>query len=165
MTTKADYSTEEWQTLTRMPALVGLAVILAQESGRKGRKDEVAALATAAGKVAADYADNELVQSILPEASSAAASAEAKRYADEKPTAQALEVAREWSARIKALLAERTSFAEADGYKRFVLTTGLEVAEASADAEFLGIGGATVSRGERKTLLALADALDVDVDY
>jgi hypothetical protein len=102
---------------------------------------------------------------VLPDASAAAQSDELKGYAKAKETDEALKAALEWSKRLNATLAVRTNFEEADGYKRFVLRTGLAVADASADAEFLGIGGETVSRGERKALLALVEALDVDIDY
>lgn len=165
MTTKSDYTPEEWQKLTQMPALVGLAVILTEDSGRRGRKEELATLASAAHQIAADFADNELVQAVLPEAAAATESDEVKRYAKEKQTGKALEVALAWSKELNGALAAHAPFTEADGYKRFVLKTGLEVANASADAEFLGIGGATVSRGERKTLLALVEALNVEIDY
>lgn len=102
---------------------------------------------------------------VLPEASAAAQSDELKSYARARQTDETLNAALEWGKFLNATLAERSNFEEADGYKRFVLRTGLAVADATADAEFLGIGGETVSCGERTTLLALVKALDVDIDY
>jgi hypothetical protein len=165
LTTESDYSADEWQKLTQMPALVGLAVILAEDSGRRGRREELASLSTAAAEIAADFADNTLVQAVLPDASKAAQSDELKGYAKAKSTDEALRVALAWSASLNQVLAGRTTFEEADGYKRFVVHTGVRVANASADAEFFGIGGETLSRDERKTLLAIVDALDVEIDY
>ena len=165
MTTKADYTADEWRTLAIMPAVAGLAVILAQQSAARGRKQEMAALATSAGEAAKEFPDNQLVQAVLPDAQTAAASDEVQAYKREKRSARALEIAVDWCEKVNAILKGKSSFLEADGYKRFVLTAGLNVAQSSADAEYLGIGGETLSHGERKTLLKLIDVLEVDYDY
>jgi hypothetical protein len=165
MTTQADYTAEEWNTLAAMPAVVGLAVILADQSQPRGRKAELAALGDSAAAAAADFSDNELVQALLPAAQAAATSEQVAEYGKAKRTEKALEVAVTWCEKVNALLAAKSPFLEADGYKRFVLSTGLNVALVSADAEYLGIGGQMLSHGERKTLLKLVDVLDVDYDY
>ena len=165
MTTKTDYTADEWLTLAAMPSVVGLAVILAEQSGARGRKQEMAALETSATQAAAEFPDNELVQAVLPDAQAAAASDEVQEYRSVKRTAKALEIAVEWCEKVNAILGGKSSFLEADGYKRFVLTAGLNVALASADAEYLGIGGDKLSHGERKTLLKMIDVLEVDYDY
>jgi len=148
-----------------MPALVALAVMLTEASQRRGRKDELATLATVTEEIAPEYAENALVQALLPEVKATVTSGEMKEYAKAKQTDKALTVALQWSAQINDLLAHKSTPVETEGYKRFVLHTGYQVAAASADAEFLGIGGATISLGERKTLLSLVDALQVDFDY
>lgn len=165
MTTKNDYTADEWETLAAMPSVVGLAVILAEGSGRRGRKDEMAALASSTAAAAADYPDNALVQAVLPDAQAAANSDEVQSYRKVKQTAKALEIASEWCEKVNAILKGKSSFLEADGYKRFVLTAGLNVALISADAEYLGIGGEKLSHGERKTLLRLVEVLEVDYEY
>ena len=165
MTTKTDYTSEEWQTLAAMPAVVGLAVILAEGSARRGRKQEMAALDDSAAAAAKDFPDNVLVQAVLPDAVAAAESDQVQAYRREKRSAKALEIAVGWCEKVNAILKGKSSFLEADGYKRFVLTTGLNVALISADAEYLGIGGDKVSHGERKTLLKLVEALEVDYEY
>jgi hypothetical protein len=165
MTTKADYSADEWNTLVAMPAVVGLAVILAESSQPRGRKEEVAALVAGTVAAAAEYAGNELVQAVLPDAKAAVESDEVAAYGKAKQTAKALEVAVTWCEKVNAILDKKSSFLEADGYKRFVLTAGLKVALTSADAEYLGIGGQKLSHGERKTLLKLVDVLEVDYEY
>ena len=165
MTTKTNYTPDEWQTLAVLPSVVGLAVILAEGSARRGRKDEMAALASSMAAAAADFPDNELVRAVLPDAQTAANSDEVQAYRHQKSTAKALEVASEWCEKANAILKPKSSFLEADGYKRFVLSTGLNEALVSADAEYLGIGGEKLSHGERKTLLKLIEVLDVDYDY
>jgi hypothetical protein len=165
MTTKVDYTQDEWDTLAAFPAVVGLAVMLAEESQPRGRKEELRALDGAVVSAAAEYPDNELVQAVLLDARMAAASEEVAEYGRLKQTAKALDIAESWCRKVNALLAAKSSFLEADGYKRFSLTAGLEVALASTDAEYLGIGGGKLSIGERKTLLKLVDVLEVDYDY
>jgi hypothetical protein len=165
MTTQADYTADEWQTLAAMPSVVGLAVVLAEQSAQRGRKQEMAALAASAAIAAKDFPTNALVQAVLPAAEAAAESEQVQAYRREKRTAKALEIAIQWCDKINAILKGKSSFLEADGYKRFVLTTGLNVALISADAEYLGIGGEKLSHGERKTLLKLVEVLDVDYEY
>lgn len=165
MTTKIDYTAEEWKTLVATPAVVGLAVILAEQSQRRGRKQELAEFAVSILGAAAQYPDNELVQAVLPEAKIAVEAEELKDYAKTKQTDKALDVAVTWCEKLNAVLAAKCSFLEADGFKRFVLSAGLAVALTSADAEYLGIGGQKLSHGERKTLLKLVDVLDVDYEY
>jgi hypothetical protein len=165
MTTKVDYTQDEWDTLAAMPAVVGLAVVLAQESQPRGRKDELRALDGAIVTAAGEYPANELVQAVLTDARAAAAADDVTKYGRQRQTARALEIAIDWCEKVNAILASKATFLEADGYKRFLLTAGLEVALASADAEYLGIGGNKLSIGERKTLLKLVDVLEVDYDY
>ena len=165
MTTKHEYTAEEWQALAAMPSVVGMAVILAEKSAQRGRKQEMEALNECAGAAAKDFPDNELVQAVLPDARAAADSDEVQAYRRVKQTAKALDIATEWCEKVNAILKGKSSFLEADGYKRFVLTTGLNVAMVTADAEYLGIGGEKLSHGERKTLLKLVEALEVDYEY
>jgi hypothetical protein len=165
MTTKADYTTEEWITLAAMPAVVGLAIILAEQSQPRGRKAELAALDTCMQESAAAFGDNALIQAVLPDAMTAANSEEVVAYGRIRQTSKALDVAVTWCENVNSILGAKSTFLEADGYKRFVLTTGLKVAETSADAEYLGIGGGKLSIGERKTLLRLVEVLEVDYEY
>ena len=165
MTTKADYTADEWKTLIAMPAVVGLAVILAEQSQQRGRKQELAALRDTTAEAAAEYPDNDLVQAVLPDAQTAVESDEVTEYGKAKQTGKAMEVAVSWCEKVNAILRKKSGFLEADGYKRFVLTVGLKVALTSADPEYLGIGGQKLSHGERKTLLKLADVLEADYDY
>lgn len=165
MTTKQDFSADEWRLVTGAPWAVGLAVILAEDQGRRrATKKELAALAAAPAQVAANFADNALVQTALPDIVSHAAAEQVKAHSHEKGEVEqeiytaTLDLCR----RLVELLPERTPYGEADGYKRFVVAIGTAVAGAFADAEFLGIGGGTVSARERKLLRNVADALGID---
>ncbi|MBK8048113.1 MAG: hypothetical protein IPK16_13895 [Anaerolineales bacterium] len=64
--------------------------------------------------------------------------------------------------RTGALLDAKTNYDEGDGYKRFVIGIGRAVAGAAADAEYLGIGGGTISAYERRLLQAASDAMSLE---
>lgn len=165
MVTKTDFTTAEWELLTGAPWAVGLAVILAEDQGRRSAtKKELNALAAAPAQVAATFAGNALVQAALPDIASHAAAEQVKAHSREKGAVeqeiyqQTLEACR----RLDALLRAKTPYAVADGYKRFVLAVGNAVAGAVADAEYLGIGGGRISAHERKLLQAVGESLGLE---
>ena len=165
MTIKNDFTPKEWNLITGLPWAVGLAVILAEDKGgRKATKKELAALMAAPGKVAATLAESALVQAALPDVVAHPAAERIKQYSREKgETEQAIyQDTYKLCQQAAALLAAKVPFAEQEGYKRFVLEIGRRVADAVADAEYLGIGGATMSAYERKLLRALAGALGLE---
>jgi hypothetical protein len=165
MTIKNDFTPEEWTLITGLPWAVGLAVILAEDKGgRKATKKELAALMAAPGQVAATLAESALVQAALPDVVAHPAAERIKQYSREKgETEQAIyQDTFKMCQQAAAILAARAPFAEQEAYRRFVLEIGRRVAEAVADAEFLGIGGGTVSAYERKLLRAFAGALGQD---
>lgn len=165
MSTKDDFAGEEWALITGVPWAVGLAVILAEDQGRRrATKKELTALTAAPAQVAAEFVSNILVQAALPDIVSHAAAEQVRAHSREKGAVEqeiyttTLDLCR----RLAELLRARTPYAEADGYKRFVIAIGAAVADAVADAEFLGIGGGTVSAHERKLLRSVAEALGID---
>ena len=61
MSTKTDYTPDEWKLLTGVPWAVGLSVILSEDQGgRRATNKELAALAAAPAQVAANFGDNAL---------------------------------------------------------------------------------------------------------
>jgi len=162
MTTKTDFTPEEWKLITGLPWAIGLAVILAEDKGgRKATKKELAALERAPALAAAQFAGSVLVQAALPDVAAHTASDRIKEYSREKgDTEQAIyQDTFKMCQQAAAILAAKTPFAEQEAYRRFVLEIGRRVADAAVDAEFLGIGGGTISAYERKILRAFANAL------
>lgn len=101
------------------------------------------------------------MQCALPDVAAHAAANRIKQYSREKgETEQAIyQDTFKMCQQAAAILTTRAPFTEQEAYKRFVLEIGRQVAEAAVDAEFLGIGGGTVSAYERKILRAFAGAL------
>src|SRR5690606_29717074 len=127
MTTRQDFSADEWRLVTGVPWAVGLAVILAEDQGRRrATRKELDALADAPAQVAAAFVGNVLMQAALPDIASHAAAEQVKAHSREKGAVEqeiytaTLDLCR----RLAALLHDRAPYAEADGYKRFVLAIG-----------------------------------------
>lgn len=167
MTSQADYTPEQWKLLTGVPVAIGLSVILAEDQGgRRATRRELAALGAAPAKVAAKFTDNALVQAVLPDVKANAAAEQVKKHSREKgQTEQRIfEETYRMCRQVAVVLSATSTAVEADGYKRFAAGVGAEVAHAAADAEYLGIGGGTLSSHERKLLRALCGAMGLDLD-
>src|SRR3972149_2610731 len=65
MTTKIDYTLNEWWALQELPLLVGVAVLYASTSGTGGMMREIIASATAVANAGQMFPDNELIQSLM----------------------------------------------------------------------------------------------------
>lgn len=158
MTTATDYSDEEWQTLTRLPLLVTLAVMGAGSSDPLQRQRERAALTWALQQTRQRRPANTLVAAVA-EAADAAEGATEPPPAGDGDGAQRLAV--DEAARAATVLEQRSTPQEAEGYKRWVLAIARTVAAAAREGSLLGIGGVQVSTEERASVEAIAAALGV----
>jgi ABC-type multidrug transport system ATPase subunit len=149
----------ELELLTRLPAAIGFAVMIAERADWRGRRTEIRELRAAAAKTAPQYAGNPLVQQVAPQVSDLLESDDLVQRSRDKNASVVLTAVAAQCAQAAGLLAAKATPAEAEGYKRFALGLGIEAAEAHADAEFFGIGGQTVSRNERRALDELREAL------
>lgn len=163
MTTKSQFSTEEWNALRDAPHLVALAVALSGASGIGGTLKET--FASSMALVGGMKSDNETIRSIctreeiqagqaalkaeLPEVKGMGFDAAKQTLAD-----MALERTRTALAALRA-----KSPADVAPYQQFLQALGDRVAQAAKEGGFLGIGGERVSEGERKMLARLGEAL------
>jgi hypothetical protein len=159
MSDMTTYTPEELELLTRLPAHIGFAVMIAERATWRGRRTEIRELRAAAAKTAPQFADNALVQQVALRVTDLLESDELVRRSRDKNAGAVLTAVAAQCAQAAGILAAKASAAEAEGYKRFALGLGVQAAEAHADAEFFGIGGQTVSRNERKALDDLREAL------
>jgi hypothetical protein len=158
------YTPEELNLLTRLPAHIGFAVMIAERAPWRGRRTEIRELRAAAGKTAAQYADNPLVQLVAPQVADLLESDELVRHSRDKNAGAVLQAVVAQCVQAVGILAAKATPIEGEGYKRFALGLGMQAAEAHADAEFFGIGGQNVSRNERKALAELREALGLGDD-
>jgi hypothetical protein len=160
MTTKADFSQEEWDRLLEAPLAVSLLVSTSdpnvfdavKESLASARAIAVAAKSTTASEllhaVTADLQHRETAKEARPELSS------------KDPVA----VRRDLLAHIgeaSSALQQKASPEEADEIRRWLYQVGVDVAEAAKEGGVFGIGGTRVSDAEKQALADLAQALGI----
>ncbi|MFN8556520.1 MAG: hypothetical protein U0531_03925 [Dehalococcoidia bacterium] len=157
MTTRDDYTVEEWQTLLTAPAAAGLLVTTADMSGLIGLSQEARAVTEAA------TATGVTIGGALTRAL-AAAIKEHKNL----PVPAGLPNDRMQS---RAALIERCRQAadivagkapgESESFRRWLVAIAWRTAEAAKEGGFLGIGGMRVSEGESAAIDDLAAALGI----
>jgi hypothetical protein len=155
MSTKADFSVEEWDLLRSSPLMASIMVVAASPSGPVGIVQE----STAAGRMiiqAAGTAQTPLLKTLAEDLGA--------RMSIPKPPAgaspaQIQGAAAEILKRTSDLLAQKATPEEAAEYKEWLVKVAQATAEASKEGGFLGFGGTLVSDEEKVALAAVNTAL------
>jgi hypothetical protein len=161
MSTKADYSSEEWQLLLDVPPAVGTAVMYAGRSGMGSVKE---AMAMASGILGArnGYEGNELIESLvnarLKDGEKSTIETLSSPYRGLSPE-NILEDAVDKCRSVASLLKSKATEEEVKGYVDWSISLAEKVASAAKEGGFLGIGGERVSEEERRAIHAVRDAL------
>jgi hypothetical protein len=157
MTTKVDFTDEEWARLERAPIVAGLAISLADPGGPiEAVKESVAALKTAAQ---APPDSGELVEEVAKSVGEKAKNRQSP-LGDFKPRgAMAGEEILEELRAVNALLNEKATPEEAAGFRGWLLTAAKRSADAAKEGGFLGFKAERVSEGEQKMLDKLGEVL------
>jgi len=148
---KARYSADQWATVRLAPMAVAQAVMAASPSGMIGRSKELAAAtsAIAAGKEAAS--PTSLVSLAF----------------DTDLTSSEIDVLKQNPAPATTLIRDAVaavstnSPADSSEYGRFLVNVATQVAEASKEGGFLGVGGTRVSEDEQKAIDQVRKAVGV----
>lgn len=159
MTTKADFTDEEWARLERAPIVAGMAVTLADPGGPiEAIKESVAAIKTVT-EAAQSGGHGELVDAV---AKSVAEKAQERQnpLGDFKPRGALAgqEILEELQA-VNALIIEKATPEEAASFREWLLTAAKRSAEAAKEGGFLGFKAERVSEGEQKMLDKLGEVL------
>ena len=155
MSTKADYSKDEWESLLKAPMMAAMAVVAASPSGPIGVVKEMFAV----GKGLLEGAEgttNPLIAAVVADfkAGNRPATPAERPHDLDQVKAQALGACRD----LTALLARKAP-GEAEGFKRWLLGTAQRTAEAAKEGGVFGIGGVSVSDAEKAALGEVAVAL------
>ena len=161
MTTKANFTPEEWNLLRRAPMMAGLVVVAASPSGPVGILQETFAV----GKVLADakaQSPGELISSLVAdltteEGRKAARPTDLVGKSPEQIKSNALDSLRQ----VGTLLDQKARPEESQAVKRWLHDTGKRVSEAAKEGGFLGLGGTQVSEQEKAALNELGRSLGV----
>ena len=159
MSTKSDFTDQQWQMLLDTPALVGAATMVCSRSGL-GTIKEVFALTRGLLDVSHEYRENPLIQAVVE----ARTGAQSREWHDRFGDADVSEFENEVVAQceqLSQLLAEVSSTQEAEEFKSWVFSIGFRVAKAAAEGGFLGFGGERISSEEERLLARIAVALGI----
>jgi hypothetical protein len=159
MTTKTDYTDEEWATLTRAPIVAGMAISLADPGGPIEVTKELLATLRA---VTNPTTEAELVASISQEVG-AMAQQRKNPAGDFKPKGpmagqQILDEVRTAAEIVRS----KAPAEEADAFRDWLMAVAQQAADAAKEGGFLGFGAEQVSAGEREMLTRLGEALGAD---
>lgn len=154
-----DYSDEDMEILTKAPSKMGHAVMIASRTRFFGANREMRAMEEAIMDLE-DFGDNGLIKGIVDEAR-----AEMKREGWHRELRKRREEYHRETiglcGEVKGILRKDE---EGEGFKRWLLHVGENVARAFPTDEFMGIGGVVISREEKNLLKSVAEALGV-TDY
>ena len=159
MTTKSDFTEEEWAAVLRAPIVAGMAISIADPGGPIEVTKELMATLRA---VTDPTTETELVKSISQEI--AELTRQKKNPAgDFKPKGpvpgqQVLDEVE----RVARIVRAKATPEEADAFGAWLMTVARQAADAAKEGGFLGFGAEQVSSGEREMLARLGAVLGVD---
>lgn len=159
MSTKADYSAEEWDLLRAAPMMAGMLVVAASPSGPVGLIQESAAT----GRMileAGSSAKTPLLMSLADDMKSSLAIPKAPPGASPKSVQDA---AAEILRRTAELLSKKATPEEATELKQWLATIAQKTAEATKEGGFLGFGGTLVSDEEKAAVARVNSTLGLAV--
>ena len=151
MTTKSDFTEEEWRTVLQGPTSAGLLVV-ASDPG--GSVRESFSMAKAYAEARQQHGDSELLDTIVstkPEVD------RTRPHSPEELKERNLQHLRD----AVALLEQKATPEEVDQYKQFIVNLAERVAEARKEG-FLGLSGERVSPEERAAVEQIAEALGTE---
>lgn len=165
-----NYTESEWEIVSSTPQLVGVAMAGAGSSGLVGSTKEMFASARSMMTAKKEYADNALIQSIMPDTS------DPKKAMSDAKAQREIVMGRLKSSGIKSsedlqgfilqdcekainILEQKESAETVNGYKQMVLEVAEKVANAAKEGDFLGFGGERFSEKEQKLFAQLKNRL------
>jgi hypothetical protein len=159
VTTKTDFTDDEWARLERGPFVAGMAISLADPGGPiEAVKESMATIKTVI-ETAESGGRGELVDAV---AESVAEKAKQRQnpLRDFKPRgALAGEQILEELRAVNQLVTEKATPEEAAAFREWLLTAAKQAAEAAKEGGFLGFKAERVSEGEQTMLDKLREAL------
>ena len=159
MTSKTDFTAEEWTRLERAPFVAGMAISLADPGGPIEAVKETSATLKTVMRTAEGGGRGELVDELAREV--AAGMRERQNpLAGFKPKGatagtEILDELRE----VNRIVSEKAAPEEAAAYRAWLLDAAKEAADAAKEGGFLGFRAERVSEGEQRMLDQLAQAL------
>jgi hypothetical protein len=158
MTTKADFSEDEWATLVRSPMVAGAAITLADPGGPIEVLKETSAVLKFATSTSSEQRDD-LVGELAREVRGLAEQRK-NPLGDFKPRGAMAgkEIVDEIS-RADKIVGAKASPEEAEAYRAWIMECAQRAADAAKEGGFMGFHAERVSQGEKDMLAQLRSAL------
>ena len=158
MTTKADFTEEEWATLVRAPMVAGAAISLADPGGPiEVLKETSAVVKVVTASAGEDHPD--LVGEVAREVR-ALAEQRQNPLGDFKPRgALAGKEILDELGRANEIVSAKATPEEAEAFRAFLLECAQRAAEAAKEGGFMGFRAELVSQGEKNMLDQLQSVL------
>jgi hypothetical protein len=159
MTTKADFTDEEWARLERAPFVAGMAISMADPGGPIEALKETMATVKTVTEVAQSGGRSALVDEI---AKSIAARVKQRDnpLKDFRPKgAMAGEEILSELRDVNASVKQKATPEEVEDFRKWLLEAAQRAAEAAKEGGFMGFRAEVVSQGEQQMLDKLAEAL------
>ena len=159
MTSKADYTDEEWTRLRRAPFVAGLAISMADPGGPIEMAKETMATLRAA---TTPPSQEELLVAVSHDIASMM-NQKQNPLKDFKPDSAALagKMVLDELKTVNEIATAKATPEEADAYRRWLLAVAQAAADAAKEGGFMGFGAELVSQGEQRMLGELRMTLGV----
>ena len=163
MANKQNFEPDEWTKILESTMLAGMAVSAAEPSGLWGALKETFASSSALAAAKSNAGSNELVKAVVAEfetkeGRAAVQEALRQRLAGAAKPADAVQRSLANLRDVSTILDAKAP-QDAAGFKAWLQAISKNVAEASSEGGFLGIGGVQVSDAEKATLADISKAL------
>jgi hypothetical protein len=157
MTTKADFTEEEWARLGRAPLVAGMAISLADPGGPiEAIKESSAALRTVV-EAAQGGGHGEFVQAVAADVAARAQHRQNPMAGFKPRGADAGQEILDELRAVNALLVEKTTPEEGEQFREWLKTAAQNTATAAKEGGFLGFRAELVSEREQQMLDRLAE--------
>jgi hypothetical protein len=157
MTTKADFTDEEWVRLGRAPLVAGMAISIADPGGPiEVVKESSAAIKTVLA-AAQDGTHGPFVQAVAADVAAKAQHKENPMGGFKPKGADAREEILDELRAVNALLVEKATPEETEQYRDWLRAAAQNAAKAAKEGGFMGFHAVRVSEGEQKMLERLGE--------
>jgi hypothetical protein len=157
MTSKTDFTEEEWERLGRAPLIAGMAISFADPGGPiEAIKESSAALKTLI-EAASNAASGEFVQAVAKDVAEKARRRENPLSGFKPDRRNAVQDILDELRAVNALLVEKAAPEDAADYREWIKTAAQRAALAAKEGGFFGIGAERVSEREQTMLETLGE--------
>jgi hypothetical protein len=162
MANKQNFKPDEWSKILQSTMLAGIAVTAAEPSGLWGALKEAFASSSALATAKSNASSSELIKAVVAEFETkegrASIQEALRQHLDGAKPADAVQRSLTNLKEVSTILDAKAP-QDAAGFKTWLRAISQNVADASAEGGFLGIGGVKVSEAEKATLAEISKAL------